>query len=97
MSISSILLNPETIKKGSIAYGFLNKLFDLLSKKERIKVIFTSPDFKEIDILWGLFHFQKGEKKEFIIEGSKGFCEAVLKNLEQGGGKLENLRREFLK
>ena len=89
-------ITPATFSKGSLGYSVLSKLLDTVRQKERLRVVWTSPDYKEVDILWGAFHFEAGEKREFIIEGGPAFCEAVMTNLRDSGGQLEVFPTGFL-
>ncbi len=75
------VISPKSIPSGTIAYNILSKFKDLLHEKQRHRVVITSPDYSQIEILWGLFRMEKGEKREFIIEGGPEFCEAVLQSL----------------
>lgn len=89
-------ITPTTVSKGTIAYSFISKLIDRFRPKERIKVVWTGPNYSKVVVLWGLFEYEGGEKREFLIEGPQGFCDAVLKELRHNSGSLKVLNRHLI-
>jgi hypothetical protein len=63
-------------------YDLADKLLDIFKERQRIRLIVTSPDYCELRICWGLVEFTKGSKREFLIEGGPGLCEAAVRFLE---------------
>jgi hypothetical protein len=63
-------------------YDLVERFIDVFATRQRMRLVITSDDFCELRILWGAVEFTKGAKKEFLIEGGPGFCEATLKSLE---------------
>ena len=63
-------------------YGLAERLVDVFEKRQRIRLIVTSDDYWELRICWGLVEFTKGSKREFLIEGGPGLCDAALRSLE---------------
>ena len=63
-------------------YQLIERIIDVFATRERWRVIVTSEDYCEVRFLWGAIEFSKGAKREFLIEGGPGFCNAVLRNLE---------------
>lgn len=63
-------------------YNLAERLVDIFEKRQRIRLIVTSDDYLELRICWGLVEFTKGSKREFLIEGGPGLCDAALKSLE---------------
>jgi hypothetical protein len=66
-------------------YSLVDRLIDVVETRQKIKVIVTSPDYWELEILWGVIKFSKGSKREFLIEGGPGLCEAALRSLGRKG------------
>ena len=64
-------------------YGLAERLMDVLSRRQRIRLIVTSGDYVELRLLWGLIEFTKGEKREFLIDGGPGLCDTVIRQLEE--------------
>jgi len=56
-----------------IAKIFLN----LTGTKHKYRIIIASKGYLEINLLWGLVHLEKGEKKEFVIIGTEKYLELV--------------------
>ena len=56
-----------------------------IEKEEEFKIEWTSPGYSKVEVLWGLYSIEKGERKTFIIRGKKGFCQTVLKELSEKG------------
>lgn len=81
------LINPQTAQH--IAVPFFERCRDIFRDRERIKIEWTAPDYKRISILGGLFEFESGERKTFIIEGPPGFCRAALRELRSAGGEIK--------
>ena len=75
----SCIINPQTCAQ--ITVPFFIRLIDRFRDYERIKIEWTSSDFKRISILWGFYKFESGERKTFIIEGPPGFCSAALREI----------------
>jgi hypothetical protein len=63
-------------------YGLADRLVGVFEKRQRIRLIVTSDDYWELRIGWGLVEFAKGSKREFLIEGGPGLCDAALRSLE---------------
>ncbi len=63
-------------------YDLIERLIDVFASRQRVRLIITSDDYCEIRVLWGAFEFARGSKREFLIEGGPGFCEATLKAME---------------
>jgi hypothetical protein len=63
-------------------YSLAERLVDIFEKRQRIRLIVTSDDYMELRICWGLIEFTKGSKREFLIEGGPGLCDAALRSLE---------------
>ncbi len=59
---------------------------NLIGKKNEFRIIITSKNHMEINILFGLIHFEKGEKKEFLIRGTERYIAALMNDL-----KLDNI------
>ena len=66
-------------------YSLAERLIDIFEKRQRIRLIVTSDDYCELRLCWGLLEFTKGSKREFLIDGGPGLCEAAMKFL--GGPK----------
>ena len=58
-------------------------LFNLVGKKNEYRVIVTSPNYVEFRFLWGLISFEKGEKKEFLIQGTETYVNKVIDTLSK--------------
>ena len=56
-------------------------LLNLVGKKNEFRIIVSSPDYIEVRILWGLFSFEKGEKKEIVVRGTDAYVAAVVSSL----------------
>jgi hypothetical protein len=89
--MSSMLITPKTFVAVRAAYGFIQRFSDVFRKEETLRIIATGPDYVEVAVLWGLVHFERGEKKEFIIKGPPGFCKAVLEQMKLQGSNLKIL------
>jgi hypothetical protein len=63
-------------------YSLAERLVDIFEKRQRIRLIVTSDNHCELRICWGLVEFTKGSKREFLIEGGPGLCDAALRSLE---------------
>ncbi len=59
-------------------------LLNLVGEKNEYRVIVTAPNYMEFTFLWGVLHFEKGEKREFAVRGT----EAYFNSLMSGVGKL---------
>lgn len=57
-------------------------LLNLIGKKNDFRIIVTSPDYMEVEILWGAFRFEKGEKREFVVRGTDNYINAIISSLE---------------
>ena len=66
-------------------YSVAERLIDIFETRQRIRLIVTSDDYCELRLCWGLLEFTKGSKREFLIDGGPGLCEAAMKFL--GGPK----------
>jgi hypothetical protein len=62
--------------------SLVERLIDVVTARQRIRLVVTSDNYCEVRILWGAVEFSKGFKQEFLIEGGPGFCEAALLSLE---------------
>jgi hypothetical protein len=82
-SITAKLMHDKGIK---VRIPFFTRVADLFRPEEEIKVEWTSPDYSKtnVSLFWGLISWEseKGERKTFVIQGKKGFCSAVMKNLK---------------
>lgn len=65
-------------------YDLAERFVDLFAARQRLRIIVTSDGYRELRILGGLIEFSAGSKREFLIEGPPGFCEAWAKNLRSG-------------
>jgi hypothetical protein len=63
-------------------YDFADRILDVFKTRQRIRLIVTSDRYWELRILWGLIDFTKGSKREFLIEGGPGLCDAAMRSLE---------------
>ena len=63
-------------------YSLAERLVDIFEKRQRIRLIVTSDNYWELRIAWGLLEFTRGSKREFLIEGGPGLCDAALRSLE---------------
>ena len=66
-----------------IGLSFLN----LIGIKNEFRIVVTSPNYMEIRLLWGVFSWEKGEKREFVIRGTEPYQKAVISKLESIGLK----------
>ncbi|MBF0238032.1 MAG: hypothetical protein HQM12_10025 [SAR324 cluster bacterium] len=83
-----IVITEETFKRKRkqipvSSLGFSLKKMNQVD--EEFKIEWTSPDYKKVELLWGLFTHEKGERKTFLIRGKQGFCQTVLRDLEAKG------------
>jgi hypothetical protein len=69
----------------NVIVPLIPKVLDLFRKDEVILIEWTSPDHTSVSILWGVFKYEKGERKTFTIKGKPGFVQAVLKDLNKKG------------
>lgn len=92
--MANILLTPQTM---TIALGLIDKFMDNFRADEQIILEYTSPDYERVTILWGLFEWEQGCRKTITIQGPKGFCNAVLKELESNRGMLKMLAKEKIR
>jgi hypothetical protein len=83
------------LKEGLPGYDFFDRIIDKFATRERIKVIVSSPNYLEIEILWGLGKITKGSRQEFLIEGGPRFCQAALRGLEKHSKAVEILTKQF--
>lgn len=63
-------------------YDRADRILDIFKSRQRIRLIVTSEEYLELRILWGLVDFTKGLKREFLIEGGPGLCDAAMRSLE---------------
>ena len=82
------LITPKSTK---LAVPFFTRILDKFRNQERITVEWTSPNYEKVVLLWGLFEWESGERRIFIIEGRPGFCSAALKELYRIGGNIDRL------
>ena len=66
-------------------YTLAERIVDISEKRQRIRLIVTSDNYFELRVCWGLIEFTKGPKREFIIEGGPGLCDAAMRSLEGAG------------
>ena len=85
----------DTLKSGLPGYDLLDRIIDKFATRERIRAIVSSPDYLEIELLWGLGKITKGSRKEFLIEGGPRFCQAALRGLEEHSKAVEILTKQF--
>lgn len=79
----------DTLKAGLPGYDLLDRIIDKFASRERIRAIVSSPDYQEINLLWGFFNWTKGSRTEILIEGGPRFCQAALKALEKHAKGIE--------
>lgn len=77
-------------------YSLVDRLSDVVSKRQRLRLIVTSPDYCELRLFWGALTFEKGSKREFLIEGGPGLCDAVMRSLG-GPDKMLNVVSQVVK
>jgi hypothetical protein len=85
----------ETLKAGLPGYDLFDRIIDIFLTRERIRVIVSSPDYQEADVLWGFFKWTKGSRREILIEGGPKFCEAALKDIELHSKAVEILTKHL--
>lgn len=56
-------------------------LLNVIGEKHEFRIICTSPDYKEVNILWGLYRWEEGEKKEFVIRGTESYIQSITSSL----------------
>ena len=64
---------------------FILPFLNLIGKKNEFRIVISSPNYMEIRLLWGLFTWEKGEKKEFVLRGTDVFQQAIISNLQIKG------------
>jgi len=57
-------------------------LLNLVGEKNEFRIVVTSPDYVEVKVLWGVFSYEKGEKKEFVVRGTEAYVTALMSSLE---------------
>ena len=57
---------------------FLN----LVGKKSEFRIVVTSPDHIEVRVFWGLLHFERGEKREFVVRGTDAYINSIISSLK---------------
>jgi hypothetical protein len=63
-------------------YSLIDRVLDVFRTRQRIRLVVTSDNHCELRILWGAIDFSKGSKREFLIEGGPGLCDAAMRSLE---------------
>ena len=84
------IIATKTFESAGIQLSFLMKLKDTFSETQEIMVEWTAPDYQCVEILWGLYRMERGEKRTFLVKGKPEFCREVLRNLGSKG-RLLNL------
>jgi hypothetical protein len=74
-------------------YSLVERLIDLVTARQRIRIVVTSDGYCEVRLLWGAVEFSKGFKREFLIEGGPGFCERALLSLERSKSTVQVVSR----
>ncbi len=70
-------------------FNLFDRILDRFATRERIRVIVSSPDFRELTLFFGLVTWTKGARRELLIEGGPRFCEAALRDIEKHGTGIE--------
>lgn len=83
--------NLITQKNFNVTMKLFDKFLDRFRPDELVKLEVTSPDYKRISIVWGLYEFEKGERRTIYIYGPKGFINAALKQLNQKSLMIEKV------
>ena len=78
-------LPPAIIKSLPMLKIVSLNLINLIGKKNEFRIVISSPNYMEIRFLWGLFTWEKGEKKEFVLRGTDAFIQTIIANLEKKG------------
>lgn len=73
----------DTLKGGLPGYDLFDRIIDKFASRERIRAIVSSPDYQEINLLWGCITWTKGSRREILIEGGPRFCQAALQDIEK--------------
>ncbi len=60
-------------------------LLNLVGEKNEFRIIITSSDYVEIRVLWGLFSFERGEKREFVVQGTEAYVTSIISSLSSRG------------
>ncbi len=86
----SNMITPTTIAGAKTvlpAISLWTKVKDVFSSNEEVRIELVSPNYRNVKVLWGLFQYEQGERKTFIIRGKPGFCSQVVAHLQakQGG------------
>lgn len=76
------LITPQTM---NIAVPLAAQIVDAFRPELEIRMVWTASNYVEVSFLFGIITFRKGERREFIIRGKRGFCEAVLSQLREEG------------
>jgi len=79
---------PEVITKqtvGDVSVPLTAKLLDLVRSDQELVIEWTAPNYRRIELLWGLFRYESGERRTLTIKGKPGYCDAVIKELRANG------------
>ena len=84
---------PIVVSNAAKAMPFVKKLWlpflNLIGEKHEFRIVITSPDYREIRLFWGLFVFEKGEKREFVLRGTEAYVSSVANALVSNGLDVE--------
>ena len=72
-----------------IQVSWVTRFIDFFKSEDEVRVEWTSPAYERIEVLWGLFTWEKGERRTIVIRGKPGFCAAILADLRKKGQLLE--------
>lgn len=82
-------ITTKALKSGLPGYDLFDRLIDALATREKIRAIVSSPDYQELNLLWGCLTWTKGSRREVLIEGGPRFCQSALRALEEHAGGIE--------
>lgn len=72
-----------------VQMSLFTRFLDLFKPADEVRVEWTSPQYQRVEVLWGLFTWEQGERRTIVIRGKPGFCAAVLADLRAKGQVLE--------
>lgn len=78
-------LLPSKMPSVSDVLDLLTKIADIFRPEERLKVEWTSPDYEKRSFLWGMYFYERGERRTLMVEGKSGTCVAKLRELSASG------------
>lgn len=83
---TDLIVRIEQDRHGhQIRLSLFTRFLDLFKPADEVKVEWTSPAYERVEVLWGLFTYEKGERRTIIVRGKPGFCSAVLEDLRKKG------------